>query len=231
MRKILRGAFANTAFCVLAPDGEKQLTMGGRSPAALFGRRGGTDLDVDRVVQEMKELASQYEVRADGKEAVLQDFHTFRQALNVASGDQRLLVLTVASENKRDKVEKTLQAVFNDPTIEGVFHHDFLDSSKDKNWVEQVKGEKEGLGFVVIQADEFGTEGEVVAQLPLNSTADQLKKKLLVVNEAFAKSEKRKNYNQHVQTGRRNRVYFENEMPYGEDRDGDGKIDERRRGR
>lgn len=231
MRKILRGAFANTAFCVLAPDGEKQLTIGGRSPAALFGQRGGTDLDVDRVVKEMKELASRYKVRADEKEAVLQDFHTFRQALNVASGDQRLLVLTVATKNERAKAEKTLKAVFNDPKTEGIFHHDFLDASIDKNWAEKVKEEKAGSGFVLIQAGEFGTEGEVLAQLPLQSTADQLKKKFLVVNAVFAKSEERKDYSQHVEAGRRQHVYFENEMPYGEDRDGDGKIDERRRGR
>ncbi|MDG2487957.1 MAG: hypothetical protein P8M65_09630, partial [Roseibacillus sp.] len=90
-----------------------------------------------------------------------------------------------------------------------------------------VKGERGKTGIFVIRADAFGQTGSVVDQLPVDVTAEELKKALLEANTSFAKTEKRKVYSEHVAAGRRARVYFENGMPYGEDRDGDGEIDHR----
>ena len=227
VRGFLRGAFANTAFGLLAPDGKTQLSRGGRSPAALVGRGGG-GVGTEQVVPIMKDIVKGYSQAGRASEATLQDFHTTRQAINVASGDQRLLVLTVASKKSREKAEETLRAVLNEPDLVGVFHHDFLEAKADEGWDELVTKEKAGDGFLVIRSHEFGLEGEVVAQLPITASASELKKTLVKANKTFAETEERKVYGEHVQEGRQKKVYFENGMPYGEDRDGDGKIDERR---
>ena len=228
VRDLLRGAFANTAFCVLAPDGKKRLSSSGRSPAALFGRRGGPEFGAEEVVEVLQEISSEYKAKGDDEDAVIQDFHSFRQALNVAAGDQRLLVYTISKESERKKAEKVLQAVLNDAEIEGLFHHDFGDAAIDKDWMKSVSDERTGSGFVVIHADEFGMQGEVVARLSLETSSKALREKLVASNEAFAESEERKIYGEHVREGRRNGVFFEGGMPYGEDRDGDGKIDVKR---
>jgi hypothetical protein len=63
--------------------------------------------------------------------------------------------------------------------------------------------------------------------LPMEATSKEIKNALLNANAEFAKTEKRKVYSEHVSEGRREQVYFENGVAYGEDRDGDGEIDHR----
>lgn len=232
IRTFLRGAFANTAFCILAPDGETRLSRSGRSPSALFGRRGGSAGESHQVVEALQKISSNYREKGPESEAVVPDFHTTRQALNVASGDQRLLLLTVTGQQERGRAVKTLQAVLNDSDVVGRFHHDFTEKEDEPNWGELVTGEKAKSGHFIIQADSFGLEGTVLSEFPLTVEVKALKKALQEANASFAKGEERKVYRNHVQEGRRKGVHFENGMPYGEDRDGDGVIDEKRgRGR
>ncbi|MGJ8723996.1 MAG: hypothetical protein ACSHYB_05525 [Roseibacillus sp.] len=235
VRTFLRGAFANTAFCILAPDGETRLSKSGRGPSSLLGRRGGAADDPEALITVLKKIAGDYRAKGAASEAVVQDFHTSRQALNVASGDQRLLLLTVSSKEERRRVTKVLQAVLNDSEVVGRFHHDFAEKSSDADWAELVAGEKSQAGYFVIQADAFGQEGKVLGEFSLSATSGELKKALEKANAVFAKAEQRKVYREHVQEGRRKGVHFKNEIPYGEDRDGDGVIDEKpgrgRRGR
>ena len=233
IRKLLDGRFANTAFCLLAPDGETELSRPGRSPSSLFGRRGGgfagsEEEEVTATIAKLRLVAKKYEVKAESSKAVLQDFSTFRQALNVASGDQRLLLLTVSDSNGESKLTPVLKKVLNDPGVVGRFHHDFANLKTDSEWSEAVTDVSEKTGYFIIRPGSFGLDGEVMAQLPLTTNAETLKKVLLKENLVYAKDEKRKVYGDHVKEGRRDSVYFENEIPYGEDRDGDGLPDSKR---
>lgn len=231
VRSFLRGAFANTAFCILAPDGETRLSRSGRGPSSLLGRRGGSAQDQDAVIEALNEIAADFREKGSRSMAVVPDFHSTRQALNVASGDQRLLLLTVAPEGSRQQVSDTLQAVLNDEDVLGKFHHDFADKEADREWASLLKGAKTKAGYFVVRADAFGVQGEVLAELSLTSTASSLRKALQKANTTFALTEKRKVYRQHVRDGKRQGIHFENGMPYGEDRDGDGVIDKKKRRR
>lgn len=229
VRQFLGGSFANTAFAILAPDGETQLSRSGRGPNVLLGRRGGPgEATPAAIIAELQKIADNYPQKGKPSEATLPDFHTTRQALNVASGDQRLLLLTVASKEERDKASSTLQALLNDFSVAGRFHHDFAESDTDRDWAELVEDETGKSGFVLIVPDPFGQKGSVVAQLPLTASAKELKETLLRENTSYASVTKRKIYRDHVREGREKDVYFPNGMPYGEDRDGDGVIDPRR---
>jgi hypothetical protein len=86
VRTFLNGSFANSAFCMLAPDGQEWLTRAGRGPEMVLGRNGATE--------SLQRFALMYPSKADPKQALVQDFHTVRQALNVASADQRVLTLS-----------------------------------------------------------------------------------------------------------------------------------------
>ena len=79
----------------------------------------------------------------------------------------------------------------------------------------------------MIQSDKFGQTGSVLKQLPVDANSQEIISALLAANESFAKNEERKVYRDHVAEGRRKRIYFEGGVEYGEDRDGDGKIDHR----
>ena len=217
VRSLLRGTFQNTAFVVYAPDGKTKLTRSGRAPHHAFG---------PNTIQGMLSMAKKYPARDAQGQAVLQDFHSFKQSLNVASADQRLLVFSIPSNTNPAKQHSTLRSVFNDKEISGRFHFDSA-SLNDAQWKEVIEGEKESSGTFIIQAGKFGQTGKVLAELPLGSSAAQIKKALLEATAIFAKAEKRKNYNLHVADGRKQGINFQNTMPPGEDRDGDGKIDPR----
>jgi len=231
VRSFLDGRFENTAFCLLAPDGKERLSGTGRSPLRVVRAGGPRAEQAGRnsgVIAEMNRVAKKLQAKGEVEKTVVQDFHSFRQALNVASADQRLLVFVVAPEKEREKLRTTLAPVFGDPEMDGRFHWDFADAKSDGKWAEAVSGVKDKSGVFIIHADAFGMKGEAMARLSLDAKPDELKSALSKANRAFGESEKRKVYSDHVAAGRRAGIHFEGGMPYGEDRDGDGEIDHRR---
>ena len=226
VRSFLNGRFENTAFCLLSPDGESRLSGTGRSPSQ--GLRRGRGAGQRGVIEAMEHVAAGFRARASKQGAVVQDFHSFRQALNVASGDQRLLLFVVAPGGEREELRLRLRPLMSDTEIVGRFHVDFAEEHPDARWREAVKGEAGRAGFFVIRADAFGQTGTVVEEVPLTSGLGELESVLLKANASFARTEKRKVYSDHVAKGRRAGIYFENKMAYGEDRDADGVIDNRR---
>jgi len=230
VRSLLNGRFANTSFCIFDPQGQNRLTRAGRGPSHMAGRPGTPGTGDEDVIRQMDRIAARFTPKESKTSVVLQDFETFRQALNVASADQRLL-LWVTSE--KEEAKTNLGTALSDKEIVGRFHVDFLDpnAKADKNWKKAIAGESKKPGFLIIQSGQFGLKGDVVKELSEDSTADQIAAALKESNAAFASTEKRKKYSQHVAEGRRKGVYFENEIPYGEDRDGDGKSDQKKRGR
>ena len=219
VRELLNGRFANTAFCVFDPQGERQLSRSGRSPSqGLAKRRGVEGASDEAVIENMNRIAAQFPPKGKAVDAVLQDFLTFRQALNVASADQRLLLFVNVKPDSRSSVDASLKKVFADLEIIGKFHLNFADPSVDQDWGKEIKDANEKPGLVIIRAGEYGIDGSVIMQLPVDSSAKNIKSALLAANQKFAKAEDRKEYATHVRQGRRKGIYFENEIPYGEDR-------------
>ncbi|NQV24780.1 MAG: hypothetical protein HQ518_10465 [Rhodopirellula sp.] len=214
VRTFLNGRFENSAFCLLAPNGQDWLMRAGRGPEMVLGNRSS--------VLQMKTVAAKYPDKKDSTDAIVQDFHSVRQALNVASADQRVLVIVSGPKTQTDGLRQSLKAVTNDERIIGRFHVDFDETS---DWHKQIKGLQAGPGIVVIRPGEFGMDGTVMRQLPLSTSNSEIVNTLLAANSEFARTTKKKVYSSHVAKGRSLGIYFESVVPYGEDRDGDGKID------
>ena len=159
-------------------------------------------------------------------EAVLQDFNSFRQALNVASADQRLLIFV---NSEKESIQKSLRTALADEEVAAKFHLDFADQKTDKKFNQLIMGVDNKPGLLIIQAGKFGQDGVVMKQLAEAATSEQILTALKECNEQFASTETRQTYSQHVMEGRRKGIYFENEIPYGEDLDGDGKVDRQKR--
>jgi hypothetical protein len=180
------------------------------------------------VIDEMNRIAQLFKQKNTHEAPIVQDFHTFRQALNVASADQRLLVYVAAETPEQSNVRETLREVMYDPTIVGRFHVDFAGDESDAAWTDSVSGiKKNNTGIFLIQSDQFGMQGTVLEHLPLDADSTLIKSALSRSNGDFAQNEKRKVYSEHVNQGRRDGIYFKGGMPYGEDRNADGKIDHR----
>ena len=173
-------------------------------------------------VNRMDLVAALYPATADVKDALVQDFHSVRQALNVAAADQRVLVLVNGPKDQLEPLRTSLRTVTNDDRIVGRFHFDF-DESDD--WKKTITGLADGPGMVVIRPGEFGIDGTVMNQLPLDAKSSHIIETLLAANAEFAGTTEKKVYSEHVSKGEDLGIYFEGAVPYGEDRDGDGKID------
>ena len=67
----MNGRFANTAFCILAPDGEQRLTRSGRGPEMALSRGGDLAGALDKI-------AARYPSRGDLSGAAVPDFPSFK---------------------------------------------------------------------------------------------------------------------------------------------------------
>ncbi|MFT5905086.1 MAG: hypothetical protein ACI9E1_000676 [Cryomorphaceae bacterium] len=217
VRKLLNGTFQNTAFVVFAPDGKTTLTKYGRSPRHAFGR------DVEAG---MEKIANKYPAKGSAEDSVVTDFHSFKQSLNVAAADQRLLVFSMnAPSNPRD-IDSNMKKVFNDADVQGRYFFD-KQNGGNQEWAKNLKGVTQKYGIFIIRSGKFGTDGTVMKELPMNASIADIKAALKKANAEYAKTEKRKVYNEHISEGKKEGVNYKNTMPQGEDRDGDGKIDVR----
>ena len=195
---------------MLEPNGQTWLTRASRGPEQVLGRGNAT--------AQLERLALQYPATADLSDSLVQDFHSFRQALNVASADQRVLVVVHTPQGETE-LRESLKQVANDSRIEGRFHFDF---ESGKEWIGKVEDATIKPGIVLVRPGEFGMTGKQMAYLPLDATTSKIIDAMLQANELFARTTKKKVYSEHVSRGRSQGIYFEGAVPYGEDRDGDG---------
>ena len=216
VRSYLNGRFANTAFCLLAPDGKERLSRSHRGPSQVLGHDLARSFD---------RIAKDYPSKAPANNAAVPDFPNFRLGLNVASADQRLLVLITGNEKELQAARKSLPAVSNHSDVIGRFQYDF--ESDASTWKKSLSGDLSTSSIKIIKPDEFGQKGRVMVSLPLYTSLKEIKEALLKANADFAKNTDKKNYRQHVQKGRRQGVEWSMPMEFGEDRDGDGVIDHR----
>lgn len=214
VRSYLNGRFENTAFCLLSPDGKERLSASHRGPHQALG---------GDLVGALQQIAKKYKTKGGSSAAAVPDFSNFRLGLNVAAADQRLLVLVSGTGEELKAARKTLPTVSNDAEILGKFHYDF--ETDPSLWKEALSGQTAKRGIMIVAPDAFGQEGKVMLRLPMNSKTADLKKALLAANTTFAKETPKKVYSEHVRAGRREGIEWKMPMEYGEDRDGDGKID------
>lgn len=216
VRSHLGGRFENTAFCVLAPDGEERLTRSGRGPH-----------QVSRNFDGIARIAEKYTPKGDIADSRVPDFNSVKLALNVASADQRVLVLVVGDAGQVAAAEKRLRGIAWDKDLVGRFHYD-LETDAEGGWADLVSGDDGGEpGIYLVAPDEFGLEGAVFERLDLDLGEAEIKASMLGANQKYAGNTDRKVYSEHVSKGRRTDKRIEMPMEYGEDRDGDGKIDHR----
>jgi len=214
VRSHLGGRFENTAFCVLAPDGKTRLTRSGRGPH-----------QVARNFNDLTALVEDYSPRGNAHDSKVPDFNSFALALNVSSADQQVLVVIAGPDEEIQMVGVRLRPMVWSDDMVGRFQYDFETDMKKLEAPLALK--KAEPGIYIIKPDTFGLDGEVMASLPLDVQLPALKAAMVQGNTQFARSTKKKIYSTHVADGRRAGKRIKMAMPFGEDRDGDGKIDHR----
>ena len=100
------------------------------------------------------------------------DFPNFRLGLNVASADQRVLVLVTGNAEEVRKARKSLVAVSNDAEVIGRFHYDF--GTDAESWRKALPESKGGAQIMIIAPDTCGQRGRVMKSLALDTSAGDL---------------------------------------------------------
>lgn len=178
--------------------------------------------DPEAIIEQMGRLADASTPRQDQAPPLLPDFDSFRQALNVASADQRVLVVLQGSGSHLETAREKLRKIAWSSEIVGRFHYD---ASPEKNWNDNIPGLGENDGIHLIIPGEFGIDGQLHSSLALTATPETIRSAMTAANRNHAATTEQKNYASHVARGRELGIYFAGNVPYGEDRDGDGVID------
>lgn len=177
-----------------------------------------------QIIARMEELSDRYMPKETGRAPLLQDFDSFRQALNVAAADQRVLVILQGAEDELERAKETLRPIAWSGGIIGRFHYD---CSPEPNWTSTISGLEDSPGIHLVLPGQFGTEGVLYQSLPLDARPEEIRAVMSRANSHYAANTEQKVYASHVAEGRKNGIYFAGAVPYGEDRDADGEIDHR----
>lgn len=153
------GELENTTFAILAPDGRTKLCRTGRTAEHAFP-------DSVSMADFMNRTADRYDGSQAG--APLPTIPTLRLALDEAACDQRPLVLVAAPSGRRLATMESLLA-------ELAWSEEFVGRFR---YSSQVGGDGLGAigaegetGYLVVQAGEYGLDGEVLARVA--ATADR----------------------------------------------------------
>jgi len=198
------GQLENTVFVIMSPDAKKKLTRAGRSPRHYY--RDAADL-----ASAMARIASEYPAAKDsafqGKGLPL--VRNLELALNVAASDNLPLIVTVAQNEKElSQVNQRLIPVAWRDSIAGQFT--YVSVMEDKE-LKPIVGRKVQKGVLVIQPDQFGLSGKVLAQFPSDADPEKIKSTLETIVAKFPRISK--SHNSHVRAGIRMGLDWESVIP------------------
>ena len=198
------GQLENTTFAILAPNGKRQLTAAGRGPFHAF--RGATNMAAG-----MKRIAAQH---PGAEEAARTDIRlplmkSLDLALNVAAADGLPLAVTVAdSKEQLDRLNQSLVQVAWSPELAGqVVYASVVDIKELK----PVTGVREGMGILVVEPDQFGLSGKVMAQFAPDESRETIRLALREVVENFPR--KQLDPNLHTRLGIQLGIDWKSEIP------------------
>lgn len=203
---MFRGKLPNSAFCLFDPTGTKQLCEPSRGPHTLIDAKVGERFT--SVSQALKENSKPYQRNSTGT-PFLQDFRSTAEAINIAAGDQRLLVVVPPNANAS---KAHLRAVLANQHFVGRFHVDIAEvSSQPMRALIQPTSER--LGIWIIQSGKFGQTGTLLKALGKDATALQIRSALVECNKFYSSSEKRRDREQHIADGEASGISYTIEKP------------------
>lgn len=223
----------NTTFCLLAPDGETQVSRGGRSPSMVFG-------GIEGLMGELEKLTERYPAKAEphSASAVYPAQESVAVALNVAASDGLPLVLLAGgSAAQRAKVEGPMAALAFSEALIGRLHYGTVEDAEGLGLLERGEGElalPEKPELWLVRSDAFARGGEVVERYPLPADNPALWSALAGTVATVWESalpRKAETAREHLREGERAGIRWESELPVtdGHSNDASERRERRRR--
>ena len=197
--KTRSGELENSSFAILDSDGKRKLTTSGRGPRRLYA-------DADALANDLTRLARPFAAKA--VPSSLPVVANVRLAIDIAAADNRPLAILVGEGPTREALLGKVAPLAWDKDFIGRFTFVLADS--DKNLV-RVSGVKPKAGLLVVEPDQFGLAGKVLAQASAGATADEVRAALRKGVEAFAR--KPVADRSHIRQGREAKIFWNTPIP------------------
>ena len=198
------GDLRNFGFCILSPDGKRQLRRSNRGPNFVYANS-------KEMATDLRRIAKQYSAKATGKESnpAVPRMKSVRLGINVASCDGLPSVVVAGKDqNEVDRLNKKLSAVIWNEELAGRF---IYASTTNLNDLHIVAGAKSKTGIFVIKPDAYGMKGELIKAIDADVSNENLKTALIFAADTFTRNSK--SHGTHVRNGRRTGQIWETEVP------------------
>ena len=198
------GDLRNFGFCILSPDGKRQLRRSNRGPNFVYANS-------KEMAADLRQLAKKYSAKATGKESnpPVPRMKSVRLGINVASCDGLpSIVVAGKDQSEVDRLNKKLSAVIWNEELAGRFIYASTTNLNDLNIVARAKAK---TGFLVIKPDAYGMKGELIEAIDADVSNEILRIALALAADTFTRNSK--SHGTHVRNGRRTGQIWETEVP------------------
>jgi hypothetical protein len=198
------GQLENTTFALLSSDGRRKLTKAGRGPFHAY--RGSAGMAAG-----MNQIAAQHRPRKQVRpaNAQLTLMKNLDLALNVAAAEGLPLIITVATQRQGlDRLNEHLVPVAWSDSVAGQF---IYASVLDQQELKKISGVDSDDGIFVVEPDQFGLSGKVLAHSSIAVNRDKLKTLLDEVIATFPRANK--DHHSHVRLGIQLGIDWESLIP------------------
>ena len=201
------GDLRNFGYCVLSPDGQRQLRRSTRGPNFTYQ-------DSAAMAADLRSISRQYPAKATAgvSTPIVPQMKSVRLGINVASCDGLPSVVIVGKDQLEvDQLKKKLSGVIWGEELAGKFIYASTTNPAD---LKIVPGAQSKTGFLVIKPDVYGMKGELIKVIDGDASTKDLRKSLSSVADKFTRNSK--SHGTHVRDGRRNGETWESEVPVPE---------------
>jgi hypothetical protein len=198
------GTLRNFGYCILSPDGTKQLKRSNGGPNFVYANAAA-------MAKDLRRLSKPYRVKPSASKSLpaLPQLKSVRLGVNVASCDGLPGVIAVGTDRKDvERLKKKLSAVAWDKELIGKFIYSSTSNLKD---VKIISGAKSKTGILVFAPSEYGLKGTMITAISSDVSTSDLKKALILAAKNFTR--RSRSHGSHVQYGRRTGKNWKTEVP------------------
>jgi len=194
----------NFGFCILSPDGKRQLRRSLRGPNYVYENSAAMAADLELIARQFSRKTTKSE-----SDRAVPRMKSVRLGINVASCDG-LPSVVVFGKNKRevDQMNLKLSGVIWDEALAGKFIYASTTKFSD---LKIVLGATLKTGILVVEPDIYGTKGRLIKLIDASVSEQDLKRDLVNAADTFIR--RSKTHGLHVRNGRRDGKTWKTEIP------------------
>ncbi len=184
----------NFGFCILSPDGKRQLRRSRRGPNYVYENSAAMAADLELIARQFSRKTTKSE---SGRS--VPRMKSVRLGINVASCDGLPSVVVFGKDKREvDQMNLKLSGVIWDEALAGKFIYASTTKFDD---LKIIVGGTLKTGILVVEPDIYGTKGRLIKMIDASVSQQDLKRELVDAADTFIR--RSKSHGLHVRNGSR----------------------------